>query len=155
MEDTNLNEAHTIKSSAKIAKLGERSDIEPLKLKVYKKRWLILAIYMFYNGAIACQWIEYSIITNIVTRYYGVSSLMIDWTSMSFLLLYSVFVFPVQYVSDKWGLRWIAILGSGLSCLGAWIKTFSVHPDRFHIVVIGHCIVGFTTVILLISLKKS
>lgn len=69
MEDTNLNEALTIKSSAKIAKLGERSDIEPLKLKVYKKRWLMLAIYMFYNGAIACQWIEYSIITNIVTRY--------------------------------------------------------------------------------------
>ncbi|CAL1678174.1 unnamed protein product [Lasius platythorax] len=149
MEDTNLNEALTIKSSAKIAKLGERSDIEPLKLKVYKKRWLILAIYMFYNGAISCQWIEYSIITNIVTRYYGVSSLTVDWTSMSFMLLYSVFVIPVQYMSDKWGLRWTAILSSGLSCLGAWIKTFSVHPDRFHIVVIGHSIVGFTTTLIL------
>ncbi|KAM0727467.1 Choline/ethanolamine transporter flvcr2b [Formica fusca] len=149
MEDTNLNEALTIKSSAKIAKLGEQPDIEPLKIKAYKKRWIMLVIYMIYNGVIASQWIEYSIITNIVTRYYGVSSLMVDWTSMSFMLLYAVFVFPVQHMSDNCGLRWMAILGSGLSTLGAWIKTFSVHPDRFYIAFIGQSIVGFTQTLIL------
>jgi len=70
MEDTNLNEVLTIKNSVKIAKLGEQSNVEPLKLKKYKKRWIMLIIYMIYNGAGAYQWIEYSIITNVVTRYH-------------------------------------------------------------------------------------
>ncbi|KAL6435123.1 hypothetical protein ACFW04_005312 [Cataglyphis niger] len=157
MEDTNLNEVLTIKNSAKIAQLGEQPDIEPLKLKTYKKRWIVLIIYMIYNGMSACQWIEYSIIANIITsvfpcilfRYYGVSSLMVDWTSMVFMLLYAIFVFPVQHVSNNCGLRWMAILGSGLSCLGAWIKTFSVHPDRFYVTFIGQSIVGFTQTLIL------
>lgn len=70
MEDKNLREVLTIKDSTKIAKSGEPVDIRPLKLKVYKKRWLMLAIYMIYAAANAGQWIEYSIITNIVTRYH-------------------------------------------------------------------------------------
>ncbi|XP_072755721.1 choline/ethanolamine transporter flvcr2a [Anoplolepis gracilipes] len=149
MENTNLNEVLTIKNSTTIVKSNEQSNDEPLKLKVYRKRWLMLAIYMYFNGVSAAQWIEYSIITNIITRYYGVSSLMVDWTSMSFMLLYALFILPVQYGSDKCGLRWIAILGSGLSCLGAWIKTFSVHPDRFYIAFIGQSIVGFTMTLIL------
>lgn len=70
MENTNLNEALTKKYSAKIVKPNEQSDTEPLKLKVYKRRWIMLIIYMYYNGAISAQWIEYSIITNIVSRYH-------------------------------------------------------------------------------------
>jgi len=90
----------------------------------------------------------------ILLRYYGVSSLMVDWTSMMFMLLYVIFVIPVQYMSDKCGLRWTAILGSGLICLGSWIKIFSIHPDNFYIVFIGQSIVGFSQVILLISLEN-
>lgn len=69
MEDTNLNEVLTTKSSVKIAKLSEQSNVEPLKLKKYKKRWIILLIYMLYNGTGSYQWIEYSIIANVVARY--------------------------------------------------------------------------------------
>lgn len=70
MEDKSLSEVLTIKDSAKIMKSGEPTNIGPLKLKVYKKRWLILIIYMIYAGTNSSQWIEYSIITNIVTRYH-------------------------------------------------------------------------------------
>lgn len=70
MEDKSLSEVLAIKDSTKIAKSGESTDVGPLKLKVYKKRWLMLGIYMIYAGANSSQWIEYSIITNIVTRYH-------------------------------------------------------------------------------------
>lgn len=69
MEDKSLSEVLTAKDPTKITKSSESADIGPLKLKVYKKRWLMLAIYMIYAGANSSQWIEYSIITNIVTRY--------------------------------------------------------------------------------------
>jgi len=69
-EDKNLNEVLTVKDSTQITKSNEQSDIEPLKLKVYKRRWLMLIICMIYSVGMSCQWIEYSIITNIVARYY-------------------------------------------------------------------------------------
>jgi len=70
MEDKSLSEVLAIKHSIRIAKSDEPADVGPLKLKVYKKRWLMLIIYMIYNGVNSLQWIEYSIITNIVTRYH-------------------------------------------------------------------------------------
>lgn len=74
-EDKSLTEVLAVKDSAKITKSGEPADdVGPLKLKVYKKRWLMLVIYMIYAGANSSQWIEYSIITNIVTRYHVFSS---------------------------------------------------------------------------------
>ncbi|XP_011878929.1 PREDICTED: feline leukemia virus subgroup C receptor-related protein 2-like [Vollenhovia emeryi] len=148
-EDKSLSEVLAIKDSTKATKSSEPADVEPLKLKVYKKRWLMLVIYMIYAGANSSQWIEYSIITNIVTRYYGVSSLMVDWTSMSFMALYAAFIFPASYMTDRCGLRWTLIVGTSLNCLGAWVKTFSVQPDRFHIVFIGHSIVALAQTMLL------
>ncbi|XP_024889434.1 feline leukemia virus subgroup C receptor-related protein 2-like [Temnothorax curvispinosus] len=149
VEDRSLSETLATKDSTKITKSEELDDIGPLKLKVYKKRWLMLAIYMIYTGSNSSQWIEYSIITNIVTRYYGVSSLMVDWTSMSFMAFYAVFIFPASYVTDRCGLRRTLIIGTGLNCLGAWIKTFSVQPDRFHVAFVGHSVVALAQTMVL------
>ncbi|KAL6268571.1 hypothetical protein P5V15_001706 [Pogonomyrmex californicus] len=149
IEDKSLSEVLTIKNPTKITKSEKPVNNEPIKLKVYTKRWLMLAIYMFYTGTSSSQWIEYSIITNIVTRYYGVSSLMVDWTSMSFMLFYATFIFPATYLTDKCGLRWTIIIGAGLTCLGAWIKIFSVQPDRYYVLFIGHSIVGIAQTLVL------
>ncbi|XP_025988426.1 feline leukemia virus subgroup C receptor-related protein 2 [Solenopsis invicta] len=149
MEDKSLSEILAVKDLAKITKLNEMSDVKPFKLKVYKKRWIILIIYMIYNATNSSQWIEYSIISNIVTRYYGVSSLMVDWTSMIFMATYVVFVFPASYVIDKCGLRWTIIIGTALNCLGGWIKTFSVHPGKFYVAFIGHTVVALTQTLIL------
>lgn len=73
---------------------------------------------------------------------------MVDWTAMSFMGFYAVFIFPATYVADKCGLRWTAIIGSGLCCLGAWIKIFSVQSDRFYIVLIGQSTIAIAQVIL-------
>ena len=70
MEDKSQSEVFTIKEPTKITKSGESTDVESLKLKVYQKRWLMLIIYIIYAGTNASQWIEYSIITNIITRYH-------------------------------------------------------------------------------------
>ncbi|KAG5340264.1 FLVC2 protein, partial [Acromyrmex heyeri] len=147
MEDKSQSEVLTIKNAIKIIKPGEPI-VEPLKLKVYKKRWLMLIIYMIYSGSNFFQWIEYSIITNVVIRYYGVSSVMVNWTSMLYMVLYAMFIFPTSYMIDKCGLRWTTIIGAGINCLGAWIKIFSIQPDRFYVVFIGQSIVAFAQIMI-------
>ena len=91
MEDKSQSEVLTIKESIKIIKSGELTDVEPLKLKVYKKRWLMLIIYMIYAGSNCFQWIEYSIIANIVIRYHifhKIRTILNIKVSMSFFMYY-------------------------------------------------------------------
>lgn len=73
----------------------------PIKIKLYRKRWVILTIYIIYAAINALQWFEYSVIANIVMRYYGVSALAVDWTSIIYMALYMPMVIPASYFIDK------------------------------------------------------
>lgn len=68
--------------------------------KAYKRRWWILTVYALYAAANAFQWWEYAIIANIIAKYYNVSSLAVDWTSIMYMSLYAVVVVPVSYLID-------------------------------------------------------
>lgn len=72
-----------------------------LEIKAYKTRWIILAVYVLYTSINAYQWIEYSIITNIVVRYYNVSPVAVDWTSIIYMALYAPLVIPASFILDK------------------------------------------------------
>ena len=74
--------------------------------KVYKRRWLMLAIFVIYSTSNAMQWIQYSIITNVVMEYYGVASTWVDWTSMIYMITYIPLIFPGSWILDKWVSYW-------------------------------------------------
>lgn len=128
---------------------GGAEPIQPSETKLYKRRWAILAIFVFYSASNAMQWIQYSIIANLVMKYYGVSSFAVDWTSMIYMILYIPFIFPASYLLDKLGLRVAAILGAVGTAAGAWIKVFSVAPDRFVVTFLGHSIVALSQIFVL------
>ncbi|KAF1770777.1 hypothetical protein GCK72_002600 [Caenorhabditis remanei] len=119
--------------------MEKQEKIEP---KVFKKRWLILVIFMFLSGSNGAQWIQYSIIANIVSEYYNVSFQAVDWTSMIYMLTYIFFFIPAAWLLDKWGLRLSVLLGALGNCVGAWIKLMSTHPDSFWVTFVGQTIVG-------------
>lgn len=74
---------------------------DQVQIKVYKRRWIILFIFFWYSAISAFQWIQYPIITNIVMRYYNVSALYVDWTSIVYMLLYAPLILPASYIVDK------------------------------------------------------
>lgn len=82
----------------------------------------------------------------IIHRYYGVSPLMVEWTTTLCPIFYVAFVSPISYLVNKYDLRWVLIVSSGLSWLGAFMKTFSVHPNRFYLIVIGKSIAAIAQV---------
>lgn len=71
------------------------------KCKVYRVRWLILVIFVMYSCVNGMQWIQYSIITDVIVRYYGVSAQVVNWTSMIYMVLYIPFIFPGSYLLDR------------------------------------------------------
>lgn len=70
-------------------------------VKVYKRRWIVLGIYILLAAVNAFQWIQYSIITNIIMRYYKVSSVAVDWTSIIYMAIYTPLIIPASYIIDK------------------------------------------------------
>ncbi|XP_015364168.1 PREDICTED: feline leukemia virus subgroup C receptor-related protein 2-like [Diuraphis noxia] len=111
-------------------------------LRLYKARWIILVVYMLYSMANAVHWIQYSIISNITVKFYGVSNFAIDTTSTIYMIVYVPLVVPASWVLDRLGLKVTMVMGAAGTCLGAWIKVFSAMPDRFMITLLGQGLVA-------------
>lgn len=142
-EEKDLGQVLCVNNPVKVINVEEKHvNNNTLETKVYKRRWLMLCLFILYNGLSTFQWAQYSIITNIVSRYYGVSSLAIDWTAMTYMGYYVVFIFPSTYFVNRWGLRWGNIVGCSVACIGSWIKVLSVSPDRFYVTFIGQSLVA-------------
>ena len=98
------------------------------EVRVSPRRWAVVLLFSSYSLCNAFQWIEYGSVNNVFVRFYGVSAFAIDWLSMSYMLVYIPLLFPVAWLLDKKGLRLIALLGSALNALGAWVKLGSLLP---------------------------
>lgn len=70
-------------------------------IKVYRRRWLMLSIFIFLGITNTFQWVQYSIIANIVQRYYNVTTLLVDLTCMSYLIAYLLFFIPASWFLDR------------------------------------------------------
>lgn len=81
------------------AKAGQLPQIE--KVKVYKIRWLILALFVGFSASNSIQWIQFSIIADVVVKYYNIPTTWVDWTSMIYMVLYIPFIFPGSYLLER------------------------------------------------------
>ena len=57
----------------------ERNDDTALleEVKTYRRRWWILALFSLYSATNAFQWIQYSIISNIIVKYVSIKIISI------------------------------------------------------------------------------
>ncbi|XP_020746136.2 choline/ethanolamine transporter FLVCR1 [Odocoileus virginianus] len=119
------------------------------RIALSPRRFVVLLIFSAYSLVNAFQWIQYSIISNVFEGFYNVSSLHIDWLSMVYMLAYVPLIFPATWLLDTRGLRLTALLGSGLNCLGAWVKCGSVQQHLFWVSMLGQCLCSVAQVFIL------
>ncbi|XP_055597860.1 uncharacterized MFS-type transporter C09D4.1-like [Uranotaenia lowii] len=129
--------------------IPENYSFTSVHIQKYKRRWVMLVLGMLSIAISYVQWIQYSIIANIAMKYYSVSSVWVDWTSMIFMVVYIVCVFPVSYVMDVRNMRQTCVIGSVGTAIGAWIKVFSADPEQFKMVLLGQTVTAFSQVFLL------
>ena len=86
-----------------ISQLTEEKEVEADTdvYTVYSVRWMMLAMFVFYSASNAFQWTQLVIITSILEKYYGVTTLAVYWTSMIYMVLYIPLIFPASWLLDK------------------------------------------------------
>lgn len=70
-------------------------------IKATKRRWLILILFMYYACVNGFQWIAYCSVTPILVKYYNVSTLAVDWTSVIYMAIYPFLAIPASYIIDR------------------------------------------------------
>lgn len=127
----------------------EQEECRTPETKLYYRRFAVLTVFSLYSMVNAFQWIQYSIITNVFTQFYGVTNDKIDLLSIVYMVAYVPLIFPATWLLDRRGLRLTALLGSGLNCVGAWLKCASVSPDLFGVTVTAQVICSVAQVFIL------
>ncbi|XP_014358051.2 feline leukemia virus subgroup C receptor-related protein 2 isoform X1 [Papilio machaon] len=128
---------------------GLTEEMDGVKYTVYKSRWVMLVLFVIYSASNSLQWTQYTIIQDIVVKYYSVPSTVVSWTSMVYMITYVPLIFPASWLLDKMGLRVTTIIGSFGTCLGAWLKVFSVPQDMFWLGFAGQTVVAVSQVFIL------
>lgn len=72
-----------------------------LKCRTYKRRWLILLIFVLFCIVSTSQWTQYAIINNVVIRYYNVKSAYVDWTAIIYMAVYVPAIIPALVFLEK------------------------------------------------------
>lgn len=121
----------------------------PPRTALSPRRFVVLLIFSLYSLVNAFQWIQYSSISNVFEDFYEVSPLHINWLSMVYMVAYVPLIFPATWLLDTRGLRLTALLGSGLNCLGAWVKCGSVQRHLFWVTMLGQILCSVAQVFIL------
>ncbi|XP_047984885.1 uncharacterized MFS-type transporter C09D4.1 isoform X2 [Leguminivora glycinivorella] len=149
MSETKMDVCGSVMDGVNEKGANLESPTKKVEYKVTPNRYLMLGIFVFYSASNAFQWIQYSIIQDAVVKYYEVSSITVYWTSMIYMITYIPLIFPASWLLDKTGLRVTTIIGSFGTCLGAWLKVFSVPQDMFWLGFMGQTIVAISQVFIL------
>lgn len=87
------------------------------QIKVYRYRWVIIAVFAVINIVVQLQWLTFAPIAKAAQSVYGVSALQIDFFSIIFLAVFVIFCIPASYVIDTFGIR----IGIGIGAVLAGI----------------------------------
>jgi hypothetical protein len=69
--------------------------------KIYRRRWLMLGIFVLVSMINAFQWIQFSIITDVIANYYQVTNDDVNWTSLVYMIVYIPLIFPGAWIMDR------------------------------------------------------
>ncbi|CAB3239531.1 unnamed protein product [Arctia plantaginis] len=100
---------------------------DPPQFKPEKTRWAILAMFILLSATNSMQWVEYTIISNIVVEYYQIPSTLVSWTSMVYMITYVPLILPGSYILDKTGTHQNKSYYQPKICLLSFIMSWESH----------------------------
>lgn len=120
-----------------ITKKTEDGSTENNKFRLYKRRWIVLAVFSLISMTNEVIWISLSSITSIVKAYYNVSYVAVNMLSMIYMIFY-VFVIVSAYLLDKQGLKFTIVIGGALNGIGSCLRLIGSSRDGFVYAFLGN-----------------
>ncbi len=80
--------------------------------KIFKYRWIILAVIMPIIICTEMFWLTLSPVASFAMNYYNVKSIGISMFATSYMIMFVLFTFPASFIIDKYGYRTSVIIGS-------------------------------------------
>lgn len=120
------------------------------KIKVYKWRWVVLAILVATLSVNNGVWISLSPIADVVQCYYNTSKFWVNSASMIYMVTYILFVVPCSWLLGKFGLRTSLIISAAASAVGSCLKVVGAGPSdaNFWIMLTGQTIASICNLFL-------
>ncbi|CAG9861908.1 unnamed protein product [Phyllotreta striolata] len=121
----------------------DRGNVD-VEIKIYGYRWVQLFIFCLFTVINFMQFLEFTIVADILTKYYSVDSSLIDLSGLVFFAVYIILFLPISYLIERYSLKITAVVSTFLTLAGNVVKIFSTHPSRFYLVLVGQalCAVG-------------
>jgi MFS family permease len=105
------------------------------KFRIYRYRWVILAVFMCVVVVNQLLWITFAPVTGSAAEFYKVSDLSIGLLSMVFMLVYLFVSIPASWVIDTYGFR--VAVGIGAAITGIFGLLRGLAADHFTWVLIA------------------
>jgi len=105
------------------------------EFRLYRYRWVVLAVFMFTNLTIQVLWAGYSAVTGPAAEFYGVSDLAIGLLAMVFMIAFIPLSLPVSWAIDTYGFRKAVSLGAIL--MGVFGLTRGLAGDNYTLVLLS------------------
>ena len=99
-----------------ISKYNENDGVSTAAVKVYTKRWFLLAFFMLYTGNVAMPWLQFASITNIVAGYYNVPRALVELSSIMIMTARAFLLVPALFLMDKLASGFLKIAYSSRNC---------------------------------------
>ncbi|XP_028410022.1 uncharacterized MFS-type transporter C09D4.1-like [Dendronephthya gigantea] len=113
--------------------------------KLYRRRWVMLAILTLLTAENLTQWLFYSAISNIVEYHFAVSSFPAQLLSLNNLAIIMIFGLPAAFVINKTTLKSGCLISGLLSLIALWIKFFGAGRNGFALSLCGQILASLGT----------
>ncbi|GFR73201.1 disrupted in renal carcinoma protein 2-like protein [Elysia marginata] len=122
------------------------SDGDVLQIKTYKRRWYILVLFSLVCFTQGLAWNTFGPIATSSKRVFGWEDSTIAWLSALGGISFLITAFPVYWLMQVKGLRWVVFLSSLSLLVGSALRVITSDPQTATVLIyFGQFIAGFAT----------
>ena len=115
--------------------MNKESFLPEQSIKIYRYRWVVLAVFMLINIMVQVLWICYAPIASVAAAAYGVKRESVDLLANLFMLIYLPVSFPAAWAIDHYGFKKAVGFGAVLIAIFGIVR--ALFPCSYTAALIG------------------
>ncbi|HEX7364324.1 MAG TPA: MFS transporter [Dehalococcoidia bacterium] len=106
-----------------------------MEYKVYKYRWVILAVYMYVAALTQLYWLNFAAIDTFIEEHLGIAASSVQWLTVVFPLVQVLLTLPAGLLIDRKGFKYG--VGIGVLFTGLFPVLRLISPESFTVLLIS------------------